>query len=64
MLATGYETPAAAAAAAVALGSGHGLSGMAERAAAFGGTLEAGSLSGGGWRGLGHVAALPHPPLL
>jgi len=30
-------------------GSGHGLSGMAERAAAFGGALEAGPAEGGGW---------------
>jgi signal transduction histidine kinase len=34
----------------VAMESGNGLSGMAERAAAFGGSLEAGPLSGGGWR--------------
>jgi signal transduction histidine kinase len=33
-----------------AVGQGHGLSGMAERAAAFGGSLEAGPLNGGGWR--------------
>jgi signal transduction histidine kinase len=31
-------------------GSGHGLSGMAERASAFGGSFEAGPLSAGGWR--------------
>jgi signal transduction histidine kinase len=31
-------------------GSGHGVSGMAERAAAFGGTLRAGPQHGGGWQ--------------
>jgi signal transduction histidine kinase len=46
VLATGNRTPAKVAA---AVESGHGISGMAERAAAFGGTLEAGPLSGGGW---------------
>jgi signal transduction histidine kinase len=46
VLATGYATPKTS----PALGRGHGLSGMAERAAAFGGALEAGPLSGGGWR--------------
>jgi signal transduction histidine kinase len=30
-------------------GGGHGLEGMSERAAAFGGTLKAGPLEGGGW---------------
>jgi signal transduction histidine kinase len=47
VLATGSPTPTKMS---PALGSGHGLSGMAERAAAFGGSLEAGPLSGGGWR--------------
>jgi signal transduction histidine kinase len=46
-LATGYGTPTRTT---VAMESGHGLSGMAERAAAFGGSLEAGPMSGGGWR--------------
>jgi signal transduction histidine kinase len=46
-LATGYGTPTKVT---VAMESGNGLSGMAERAAAFGGSLEAGPLSGGGWR--------------
>jgi signal transduction histidine kinase len=30
--------------------AGHGLQGMAERAAAFGGYCEAGIATGGGWR--------------
>jgi signal transduction histidine kinase len=30
-------------------GSGHGMTGMAERAAAFGGTLRAGPSPDGGW---------------
>ncbi len=47
VLATGYGPPTTRAA---SMRSGHGLSGMAERAAAFGGTLEAGPLGGGGWR--------------
>ena len=47
VLAAGYGPPTTTAA---AMRSGHGLSGMAERAAAFGGTLEAGPLGGGGWR--------------
>jgi signal transduction histidine kinase len=45
-LATGYALPTRMT---VAMESGHGLSGMAERAAAFGGSLEAGPLSGSGW---------------
>ncbi len=64
VLATGYETPAAAAAAAVALGSGHGLSGMAERATAFGGTLEAGPIHGGGWRVSATLRRCRTPPVL
>jgi signal transduction histidine kinase len=47
VLATGSPTPTTTSQAVV---KGHGLSGMAERAAAFGGALEAGPLNGGGWR--------------
>jgi signal transduction histidine kinase len=36
--------------AAPVLGGGHGVAGMAERAAAFGGTLEAGPRQSGGWQ--------------
>lgn len=39
-------------------GTGTGLAGMRERAAAFGGTLEAGPMAGGGWR---VRAVLPAP---
>ena len=39
-------------------GAGTGIAGMRERAAAFGGTLEAGPLAGGGWRVRG---VLPRP---
>jgi signal transduction histidine kinase len=44
----GAPTPDRASAAAP--GAGHGLTGMAERAAAFGGTLRAGPRSEGGWQ--------------
>jgi signal transduction histidine kinase len=47
VLTTGSATPTKMS---PATGSGHGLAGMAERAAAFGGSLEAGPRSGGGWR--------------
>jgi signal transduction histidine kinase len=40
-----------------AAGSGHGIIGMGERAAVFGGTVEAGPLASGGWR---VRAVLPH----
>ena len=40
-------------------GSGHGLVGMRERAALFGGTLDAGPVPGGGFR---VHAVLPYPP--
>ena len=52
----GTAAPAAPAAAAAAAsgpdgsGAGHGIVGMRERAAAFGGTLDAGALPGGGFR--------------
>ncbi|WP_035849616.1 sensor histidine kinase [Kitasatospora azatica] len=46
-------------------GAGHGLAGMRERAAAYGGSLTAGPLTGGGWRvsatlDVG-IDSLPHP---
>lgn len=41
--------------AAVASTPGHGLTGMRERAAAFGGKVEAGQRSGGGWRVTTHL---------
>jgi len=41
---------AGTAAAAPSGSAGHGLPGMRERAAAYGGRLTAGPLSGGGWR--------------
>jgi signal transduction histidine kinase len=59
VLATGYGPPPQHAATA---GSGHGLSGMAERAAAFGGTLEAGPLSSGGWRVSASLRRCHTPP--
>jgi signal transduction histidine kinase len=37
-------------------GSGHGLAGMRERTAAFGGSLDAGPRPGGGWRVAAHLA--------
>jgi signal transduction histidine kinase len=46
----GAAVPAPGAASDHAAGSGNGLRGMAERAAAIGGVLEAGSRDSGGWR--------------
>jgi signal transduction histidine kinase len=60
VLAAGYGTPTNMAA---AMSRGHGLSGMAERAAAFGGTLEAGPLSGGGWRVSATLRRCRTPPM-
>ncbi len=57
-LATGYEMQTTA-----GTGSGHGLSGMAERTTAFGGTLEAGPMHGGGWRVSATLRRCRTPPV-
>ena len=50
VLDNGQPPPAPAAVAAAARVAGHGLAGMRERAAALGGSCEAGPLGGAGWR--------------
>jgi signal transduction histidine kinase len=44
------------------MGSGHGLAGMAERAAAFGGTLDAGPREAGGWEVMATLRDCKAPP--
>jgi signal transduction histidine kinase len=46
------------------LGSGRGVAGLRERLAAFGGSVEAGPLPGGGWRVHASIPAAPKPPRL
>ena len=52
---------AAPAASADPSGTGHGLAGMRERAAVFGGQVSAGPRAGGGWR-VHTVLRLDQPP--